>query len=51
MDCSIMTKLIETIIQVRYRDPQMKKNFQKLIESMPKQVMQMLKSKSGHIRN
>ena len=44
-----MTKLIETIIQVWFRDPQIKKNVKKLTESMPKRVMQVLKSKDGHI--
>ena len=51
LDCTTMTKLIEAIIQVWFRDLQIKENCQKLIESMPKRMMQALKSKGGHISN
>ena len=30
LDCTTMTKLIETIFQVRYRDPQIKKKLPKI---------------------
>ena len=49
LDCTTMTKLVEAIIQVWFRDPQIIENCLKLVESMPRREMQVLKSKSGHI--
>ena len=49
LDCTTTTKLMEAIILAWFRDPQIKENCQKLLESMPKRVMQVLKSKGGHI--
>ena len=50
LDCTTMTKLIEAIIQVCYRDTQIKKNCQKLIESMPNRLKKVLKNKGGHTK-
>ena len=48
LDCTTMTKLIEAIIQAWYHDIQIKENSQKLVESMPDQMKEVLKNKEGH---
>ena len=42
------TKLVEAIIQLWYRDPQIQENSQTLVQFMPKLVKELLKSKDGH---
>ena len=41
-------KLVEAIIQLWYRDPQIQENCHTLVQSMPKRVKELLKSKGGH---
>ena len=48
LDCTTKTKLVEAIIQLRYGDPQNQEICQTLVESMPKRVKELLKSKGGH---
>ena len=47
LDCTTKIKLIEAIIQVWYRDPQIQENCQTLVQSMRKRVKEVLKSKGG----
>ena len=42
-----MTKLIEAIIQLWYRDTQIKENCQKLVESLTNRVKEVLKNKEA----
>ena len=49
-DCITTVKLIEAIINCRYRDPQIQENCKKLINLMPKRVKSVLTSCDGHIR-
>jgi len=44
-----MTKLIEAIIQVWYREPKIKENCKRLVESMPNRVKEVLKNKGRYI--
>ena len=48
-DCTTKIKLIEAIIRIWYRDPEIKENCQKLVDSMPNRVQQVLKNNGGHI--
>ena len=48
-DCATKIKLIEAIIRIWYRDPEIKENCQKLVDSMPNRVQQVLKNNGGHI--
>lgn len=48
-DCTTKTKLIEAIIDVWYRDQEIAQNCQKLVESMPKRVKELIKNRGGHI--
>ena len=48
-DCTTKIKLIEAIIRIWYRDPEIKENSQKLVDSMPNRVQQVLKNNGGHI--
>ena len=48
MDCTTKTKLIESMIEVWYRDEQIKRDCQNLIDSMPRRVQQVIQNKSGH---
>ena len=49
LDCTTMIKVIKAIIQVWYRDTQIKENCQKPVESILNQVKEVLKNKGGHI--
>ena len=49
-DCTTMEKLIEAIIQLWYRDPQIIQNCKNLVDSMPGRVKQVLERRGGHIR-
>lgn len=49
MDCTTKTKLIEAIIHVWYRDPEIQENCQNLVDSMPNRIREVLKNKGGHI--
>jgi len=49
LDYTTMTKLIEAIIQVWYRDPKIKENCQTHVESMPNRIKEVIKNKGGHI--
>ena len=48
-DCTTKDKLIEAIIDVWFRDQEIAENCQKLVESMPRRVTELIKNKSGHI--
>lgn len=49
MDCTTKVKMIEAVIQVWYRDEKIQENCKNLIDSMPKRVQAVMKSKGGHI--
>jgi len=46
-DCTTLTKLIEAIIDVWFRDKKIVQDWQKLVESMPRHVEQLIKNKCG----
>lgn len=48
-DCTTMEKLIQALIQVWYKDPKIKNDCSKLIDSMPNRVQMLLKNRGGHI--
>ena len=48
-DCTTKTRLIEAIIRIWYRDPEIKEKCQTLVDSMPNRVQQVLKNNGGHI--
>ena len=48
-DCTTKTRLIEVIIRIWYRDPEIKEKCQTLVDSMPNIVQQVLKNNGGHI--
>ena len=49
-DCTQKTKLIEAIISIWFRDPEVKQMCQTLIYSMTRRVSMLLKAKGGHIK-
>ena len=48
-DCTTKIKLIEAIIQLWYRDEQIQSDCNKLVDSMPKRIRDVIKRKGGHI--
>jgi len=48
LDCKIMTKLIEAIIQVWYQDTKIKENCKRMVESKPNRMKEVSKNKGGH---
>lgn len=48
-DCTTQQKLICAIIDAWYRDSTIADHCQKLVDSMPKRIQQVLKNKGGHI--
>ena len=48
-DCSTMSQLIEAIISIWFRDDEIVKTCQKLIESIPERISQVIKNRGGHI--
>ena len=49
MDCTSKEKLIQALIQVWYKDPQILKDCSKLVDSMPKRIKMLLNNRGGHI--
>ena len=49
MNCTSKEKLIQALIQVRYKDPQILKDCSKLVDSMPKRIKMLLNNRGGHI--
>ena len=49
MDCTTKSKLLNALIQVWYRDPQIASNCKNLLDSMPNRVQLLLKARGGHI--
>ena len=49
MDCTSKEKLIQALIQVRYKYPQILKDCSKLVDSMPKRIKMLLNNRGGHI--
>ena len=49
-DFSTIPKLITTVIQSWFHDEELGNMCQKLVDSMPKQVSEVIKTKGGHIR-
>ena len=49
MDCTSKKKLIQALIQVWYKDPQILKDCSKLVDSMPKRIKMLLNNRGGHI--
>lgn len=48
-DCSTMEKLICAVIQVWFHDEEVRNMCQKLVESMPSRITEVIKAKGGHI--
>ena len=48
-DCTAKTKVIEAIIRIWFRDPEIKEKYHKLVDSTPNRVQQVLKNDGGHI--
>ena len=48
-DYTTKTRLIEAIIRIWYRDPEIKEKCQTLVDSMPNRVQQVLKNNGCHI--
>ena len=48
-DWTTLTKLIEAIIGMWFRNEKIAQDCRKLKESMPKRVVQLMKNKGGHI--
>ena len=50
-DCTSKTKLIDAIIDVWYCNREITQNCKKLVESMPKPVMELITDRGDHISN
>ena len=48
-ECTTKTKLVEAIICIWYRDPEITEKCQNLVDSMPNRVKQIIKNGGGHI--
>ena len=49
LDCSKKNDMISSMMNVWFRDEEMKKICQNLVESMPKRIREVIKNKEGHI--
>ena len=49
LNCTTKIKMIESVIEVWFRDPEVKEMCRKLTDSMCKRVEDVIKMKGGHI--
>lgn len=47
-DCTTVKKMVEAVIEVWFRDPEINQNCQNLIDSMPRRVQDVITAKGGH---